>query len=142
MTGRAYRMDKLRRYVRSTLDITPLPFRMTAGFVLPAAGMESTLFPLDVATFESSMYHSIRLYSTKSFKSLGTLSFHRKNVDRLVFARPFVPEENENEDDSEDEDEDGYMLTTAGKEKRGRWLVSGDADGKVAIWELLDFSKK
>ena len=104
--------------------------------------MESTFFSLDVATFESSMYRSIRLYSTKSFKSLGTLSFHRKSVDRLAFAHPCVSAKSVAEDDSEDEDEDGYMLTTAGKEKRGRWLISGDADGKVAIWELLNFSKK
>ncbi|VDC06814.1 unnamed protein product [Peniophora sp. CBMAI 1063] len=85
---------------------------------------------------------NIRLYSTKSFKSLGTLGFHRKSVDRLVFAHSFTPPQENDEDWSEDEDEDGYILTRAGEEKRGRWLVSGDADGKVAIWELLDFARR
>ncbi|KZV73086.1 WD40 repeat-like protein [Peniophora sp. CONT] len=87
---------------------------------------------------------NIRLYSTKSSKPLGTLSFHRKSVDRLVFAHSFLPEKDEGQDESEDEDEDedGYILTRKGKERRGRWIVSGDADGKVAVWELVDFGRK
>lgn len=42
---------------------------------------------------------------------------------------------------AEDEDEDDEDEMTMGeKARRVRWLVSGGKDGRVAIWELMDFN--
>ncbi|TCD65141.1 hypothetical protein EIP91_003034 [Steccherinum ochraceum] len=54
----------------------------------------------------------VRLYSTKTFKSLGTLDLHKQNTQTLAFAHPVAAitsdftQENRSGDTSEDEDED------------------------------------
>ncbi|TFY68523.1 hypothetical protein EVG20_g3519 [Dentipellis fragilis] len=91
-----------------------------------------------------------RLYSTKSLKSLGTLVYHKNGVQALAFANRSLQSQATNpkpvsstvrpDDDSDSDDEDG--MTAAEKESRTRWLVSGGKDGRVAIWELMDFGRK
>ncbi|EIM90838.1 WD40 repeat-like protein [Stereum hirsutum FP-91666 SS1] len=85
----------------------------------------------------------IRLYSTKSFKPLGTLRYHKDSVQALAWAHsPTTKAQTRTQTKTrkqtqarEDEDE----IDEGEKEKRGRWLISGGKDGRVAIWELMDF---
>lgn len=88
----------------------------------------------------------IRLYSTKTFKQLGTLDYHKNGVQALTFAR--IDEggsgvapgwTGEGGDEDEDEDDDGFSSSEI--EARKRWLVAGGKDGRVSIWELMDFVK-
>ncbi|KAF5389857.1 hypothetical protein D9757_003675 [Collybiopsis confluens] len=86
----------------------------------------------------------IRLYSTKSFKPLGTLKYHKEGCQGLVFAasvgqKSFLTPE-ERPKDGVDEDEDEEMLL-GDKLKRERWLISGGKDKRIAIWELMNFEK-
>jgi len=151
----------------------------------------------------------VRLFSTKSFKSLGTLVHHKAGIQALAFAHARLSvaqsalfrqhccrrhhhtrhrhyhhqqkqyrqenggqchanatdgggaaaEETGTEADKadieedrgrracgdgneidEDGDEDDEM-TTGEKARRARWLVSGGKDGRVVIWELMDFNR-
>ncbi|KAH9064031.1 WD40 repeat-like protein [Lactarius vividus] len=131
----------------------------------------------------------VRLFSTKSFKSLGTLVHHKAGIQALAFAhaRLSVPpaspgqhcrrhhhrrhshhhhheQEQEQrhasatdggeaaETDSCTEEgnadigegrgsgDDDDEMTMGEKARRARWLVSGDKDGRVVIWELMDFN--
>lgn len=79
---------------------------------------------------------SVRLFSTKSFKPLGTLKYHKDSCQALVFARPTPPGEEDDEDDEDDEYDE------AQKEERSRWLVSASKDKLVSIWSLVSFDKK
>jgi hypothetical protein len=105
----------------------------------------------------------VRLYSTKTFKALGTLVYHKDALQALSFARarpgaarhhhqPYPGcggEDNVVDDDcndadegnDEDEDDDDEM---SGEEKarRSRWLVSGGKDGRVVVWGLMDFTAR
>ncbi|KAI0649353.1 WD-40 repeat-containing protein [Trametes meyenii] len=74
----------------------------------------------------------VRLYSTKSFKPLGTLAYHKKSCQCVAFARDQPRPSN-----SEDEDD----MTEREKAERTRWLVSGGQDSRVAIWALMQFGK-
>ncbi|KAF9514936.1 hypothetical protein BS47DRAFT_1376400 [Hydnum rufescens UP504] len=94
----------------------------------------------------------VRLYSTKSFKTLGTLKYHGQSVYAVTFARgmhtlrqpsqpslgssdaadgPLTGTDNEEDDGWEQED----------SEKRCRWLVSAGKEGRVAFWLLDTFEK-
>ena len=75
------------------------------------------------------------MFSTKSFKSLGTLSCHSKSCQALAFAHPHVPSEIQDASDNDDGE-----LTTEEKALRSRWLVSGAQDHRLAIWQLISFS--
>ncbi|KAG8877342.1 ASTRA complex subunit [Tulasnella sp. 331] len=79
----------------------------------------------------------IRLYSTKSFKTLGTLSYHTGGCQALAFAHPDASVTHVGAD-AKDEDNFG----SEEREKRSRWLASGSVDRRVAIWELLTFAQK
>ncbi|OSD06412.1 WD-40 repeat-containing protein [Trametes coccinea BRFM310] len=85
----------------------------------------------------------IRLYSTKSFRPLGTLAYHKKNCQSLAFAHPQLrPRANspvEQSGDRDDDDEDN--MTEQEKKERTRWLISGGQDSRVAIWSLMEFGK-
>ena len=118
------------------------PFGMMAKCALLAGGMESSYFPhkgptvLALLTF----FCRIRLYSTKSFKPLGTLDYHKKSVTALAFAHPPDPIRPKptitDEYDSEDE-----MLPDE-YEARGRWLAAGSEDTRLSIWPLITFSRQ
>jgi len=94
----------------------------------------------------------IRLYSIKTFKSLGTLDYHKDGVQALAFARsssaPSQPRPSQNGsgvapglvgeggDNADDEDDE---FSNSEIEARQRWLIAGGKDGRVSIWELMDF---
>ncbi|KAG1746576.1 WD40-repeat-containing domain protein [Suillus paluster] len=86
----------------------------------------------------------MRLYSTKTFKQLGTLVHHKQACQAVTFASvidpPFgnTPLRGDLRDDSSgDEDE----MTVEEKRVRARWLIAGSKDAKVSIWALMDFEK-
>lgn len=81
----------------------------------------------------------VRLYSTKSFKPLGTLAYHKKNCQSIAFARA-QPAPSTLPADAGDEESDDEM-TEQEKIDRTRWLVSGGQDSRVAIWSLINFAK-
>ncbi|THH01402.1 hypothetical protein EW145_g6921 [Phellinidium pouzarii] len=80
----------------------------------------------------------IRLFSTKSFKSLGTLSYHTKSCQSVAFAHCEIYGRSDDGDYLDDEDDE---LTEEEKEERCRWLAAGGQDNRLTIWELVDFSK-
>lgn len=118
---------------------------MTGKYVLLADGMESELWAIfhQYLPVTCSLAR-IRLYSTKTLKSLGTLVYHRDHCQAVAFARS-LPRTNvrfesgvvadvieDQKSDSEDDDDEGKM-------RRCRWLVSGGKDHRVAIWTLMNF---
>ena len=84
-------------------------------------------------------YLRIRLYSTKSFKSLGTLKYHKSACQCLEFARSIRVEENP---DVEEIDSDDEELSNEEKLNRSRWLFAGGKDNRVSIWPLISFDKQ
>ena len=78
----------------------------------------------------------IRLYSTKSFKPLGTLKYHKSACQCLEFARSIRVEENP------DVDSDDEELSSDEKLNRSRWLFAGGKDNRVSIWPLMTFDKQ
>ena len=85
-----------------------------------------------------SRYLRIRLYSTKSFKPLGTLKYHKSACQCLEFARSIRVEENP---DVEEIDSDDEELSKEEKLNRSRWLFAGGKDNRVSIWPLMSFEK-
>lgn len=69
----------------------------------------------------------MRLYSLKSFKSLGTLDYHKGALQGLAFANPCPDTTAADDDDAEE------------RARRARWLASGGVDKPVVLWELMDF---
>ncbi|KAK0465642.1 WD40-repeat-containing domain protein [Armillaria novae-zelandiae] len=59
----------------------------------------------------------IRLYSTKSFKPLGTLKYHKNGCQAVAFAR------------------------TLSVYQRYRWLIGGAKDKLITIWSLMVFNR-
>ncbi|KAF5359701.1 hypothetical protein D9756_003344 [Leucocoprinus leucothites] len=82
---------------------------------------------------------SIRLYSTRTLKPLGTLRYHKSTCQAVEFARSTDGDQPEvqpqNEDGSDDE------MSSEEKTKRSRWLLGGGKDCRVSIWSLIKFSK-
>ncbi|TFY83626.1 hypothetical protein EWM64_g383 [Hericium alpestre] len=74
-------------------------------------------------------------------KPLGTLVYHKDGVQSLAFTRRAPATPATIGDEATDSDSDDEMIE-AEKAARARWLVSGGKDSRVAIWELMDFSKK
>ena len=84
----------------------------------------------------------VRLYSTKTFKSLGSLAYHKKNCQSVAFSHS-QPDRGSagaatDAETGEEEDED---MSEVEKEERARWLVSGGQDSRVIVWSLMEFSK-
>ncbi|KAF7985693.1 hypothetical protein HWV62_2260, partial [Athelia sp. TMB] len=78
----------------------------------------------------------IRLYSTKTLKPLGTLSYHKEGCQAVSFAHS-LPADSAPKDS--DEDSDDEEMTTTEKETRARWLVAAGKDNRVSIWEMISF---
>ncbi|KZP00572.1 WD-40 repeat-containing protein [Calocera viscosa TUFC12733] len=76
---------------------------------------------------------SIRLYSTKTFKALGTLAYHRDSCYAVAFAGLHPTQQVSHEEDSDDEQD---------AERRTRWLIAGGTDTRVSVWELMDFDRR
>lgn len=81
----------------------------------------------------------IRLYSTKTFKPLGTLKYHKSACQCLEFARSMQFKENP---DVEEIDSDDEELSKEEKLDRSRWLIAGGKDNRVSIWSLMSFEKQ
>lgn len=105
------------------------------GLLLLAAGMESTYSEcLTCGFFQGPCCNRVRLYSAKTFKYLGTLAHHKQGCNAIAWAYSANNLEVTTEDmDSFERDE---------MELRSRWLVSGGKDGRIAIWQLVNFLKK
>ncbi|KAF8149881.1 WD40-repeat-containing domain protein [Crassisporium funariophilum] len=84
----------------------------------------------------------IRLYSTKSFKPLGTLKYHKTACQCIEFTRSLLNDENARHQDGlgEDDEDDGEMSMEEMVE-RSRWLIAGSKDNRVSIWSLMSFEK-
>jgi hypothetical protein len=82
--------------------------------------------------------HRIRLYSTKSFKPLGLLKYHKSAAQCLEFARAIENTVDVNSSHSEMHEEDMDMQD---KLERSKWLVAGSKDCRVSIWSLISFAK-
>ncbi|KAG9008457.1 ASTRA complex subunit [Tulasnella sp. 427] len=78
----------------------------------------------------------IRLYSTKNFKFLGLLDYH-KGVLQCVTLASLDGSPSSTPDRGEDNSEE---LELEERQKRSRWLASTGVDKRVAIWELMDFA--
>ncbi|KAJ7593068.1 WD-40 repeat-containing protein, partial [Mycena floridula] len=74
----------------------------------------------------------IRLYSTRTFRALGTLKYHKTICHALQFAKTLSVEPAEDSDDE---------MTEQEKQDRTRWLLSGSKDNRCAIWTLMSFEK-
>jgi hypothetical protein len=97
-------------------------------------GMESMLsIPISILARPSHLpLPSVRLYGTKNFKPLGTLSYHKQGCYALTFSNQLAEEDlNNNDDDLSAEERAGRRL----------WLASGGKDSRVCIWPLLSFSR-
>ncbi|KAF8551384.1 WD40 repeat-like protein [Imleria badia] len=81
----------------------------------------------------------VRLYSTKSFKPLGTLVYHKENCHALAFASTYRDRDSDNVAHELDSDEDD--MTDEEKRRRGRWLIAAGKDNRVSIWGLMSFEK-
>jgi len=78
---------------------------------------------------------SVRLFSTKSLKSLGTLSYHRHSCDAIAFV-PVAAGQSIGEDGTE------VVTYSQAVETRERWMATCSKDRRVALWELKDFARK
>lgn len=93
---------------------------MTFNCLLPSGGTDA-------------FHCSIRLYSTKKLKPLGTLKYHKVNCQAVSFARS-----NDSSPDHHDEEDD---MTGTERAERRHWLVAGAKDNRVSIWTLIDFEQ-
>ncbi|TEB34631.1 WD40 repeat-like protein [Coprinellus micaceus] len=87
---------------------------------------------------------SVRLYSTKSLKPLGTLRYHKSNCQALAFAHDKPTKEDlgggadekiEHEEDSDSDDD----TTASDRAAISRWLLAGGKDNRVSVWKLMSF---
>jgi len=85
----------------------------------------------------------IRLYSTKSFKQLGVLAYHRDGCFAVAFARS-VPLSTFGAaaaaaaacgDEDDDDRADGERAD------RRNWLVAGSKDSRVSVWNVGSFER-
>ena len=96
-----------------------------------------------LSSFQRRHGNRIRLYSTKTLKSLGTLDYHKAGCQAVAFARSdpvdvsVIRGASEGTDWSDDDEMDKEEM-----EARNRWLVGGGKDSRVSIWALMDFERK
>ena len=92
-------------------------------------------FPL----FESYLLNRIRLYSTRTFKPLGTLKYHKSACQCVEFARSGDRSLGIGPRVLADDDDDEFAFNE--KEDRTRWLLGGGKDNRVTVWSLISFEK-
>ncbi|PPQ71184.1 hypothetical protein CVT24_010002 [Panaeolus cyanescens] len=93
----------------------------------------------------------IRLYSTKTFKALGTLKYHKSSIQCLGLPNIVQPQPNcsvpqaSSKDAGTSNDEDPSLSddewSAEDLSERNRWLVAGSKDNRVSVWLLMDFKK-
>lgn len=76
------------------------------------------------------------MYSTRTLKSLGTLSYHAESCYALSFAHPHASVSSAPETELE---EDNDEFDEADQVKRSKWLISAGKEGRIAFWELDSF---
>ena len=107
----------------------------TMGESLPLEdGMESKPHIPNFAEVLAHIPQRIRLFSTKTLKPLGTLTYHTGTCYAIAFAHNISGKATQPEDEDEE-------LTEAEKQARSRWLVSGGNDSRISLWELMSFEK-
>lgn len=79
----------------------------------------------------------IRLYSTRTFKPLGTLKYHKSACQCVEFARAGDYSLGIKPRVLADEDDDEFNVNE--KEDRTRWLLGGGKDNRVTVWSLISF---
>lgn len=127
-TSERYQVWRTRHAGHGSIDIRP------DGRVFAVGGWDGKLVvPFwDISSREAySASHRVRLFSTKTCKSLGTLSYHREGCYALSFAHPVLASAVQL-----DEHYDAAELVA-----RGLWLASGGKDSRVCIWPLVTFEK-
>lgn len=98
----------------------------------------------------------------RAFRPLGTFDYHKDSVQALTFARnfspPFRPSQTRSgegevgsrssvtlasveEGDRAGDDDEDEEFSNPEIEVRKRWLVAGGKDGRISVWELIDFAK-
>ena len=131
----------LERLEPSTRGMAPSPSVMMGVYAPLEVGMAGAS-RLSTMTYHGSIVFSgsrVRLYSTKTFKPLGTLVYHKENCHALAFASTFRDRDSGNAADELDGDEDD--MTDEEKRRRGRWLIAAGKDNRVSIWGLMSFEK-
>ncbi len=73
----------------------------------------------------------IRLFSTNSGKSLGTLDYHKGSCQALVFAHQHPGVQRDSSD-----------FDTKDLSEMEHWLIGGGKDSRISIWKLMEFDKK
>ncbi|KAL1744455.1 WD40-repeat-containing domain protein [Schizophyllum fasciatum] len=79
---------------------------------------------------------SIRLYSTKSLKPLGTLRYHKTACQALAFAHASAGADERHSGDAADSDEEDVAPPDL-----ERWLIAGGKDTRLSIWSLQSFER-
>nr|GAT60869.1 WD40 repeat-containing protein [Mycena chlorophos] len=77
---------------------------------------------------------SVRLYSTKTLKPLGSLRYHKSGCQAVEFAHTESLASNAIVDEDDE-------LTVSERETRGRWLAVASKDHRVSLWTLMSFEK-
>jgi len=93
---------------------------------------------------------------------LGTLDYHKGGIQAVTFARssPLIPCPSQNrsrkggagshtgvmpasvgEADVAGNDDDDEEFSSFEVEARNQWLIVGGKDGRISVWELMDFAK-
>lgn len=127
---------------RNIPETQQLPSATTAESVPWLAGTGSTCRIPDCYLPTHQGAHSIRLYTTRTLKPLGTLKYHKTGCQAVEFARA-LPDaaiaegDGDGNDDSGDEDE----MSTDDKAAHARWLAVGGKDHRVSIWSLMSFER-
>ena len=65
-------------------------------------------------------------------KPLGSLAYHVKSCRAIAFAHQQFGTQSSSDHDDE--------MTSEEKLARDRWIAGGSEDGRISLWELIDFA--
>lgn len=144
---------------QSRLETQRSPSVPTGESSPSVAGMEGTSMPRirrNTSTYR--VVRSVRLFSARTFKPLGTLAYHRQTCHTISFPHSQSSRKSAKQADTSDEasvidvvqedegdsssDDDHDSARRGGKEDVMRWMVTGGKDRRVALWQLKDFSRR